>query len=58
MNPKYAVARSVPNMTAAEVFADLYWTLSPEAGETWLSDGRLDDPEDERREDKTQRGEK
>jgi hypothetical protein len=58
VNAKYAVTRPVPNMTAAEAFADPYGTLSPKAGETWLADGRLDDSEDERGEDKTQRGEK
>ena len=40
------VARLVPGsatMTAAEAFADLYGTVPPEAGETWLTDGRLED---------------
>lgn len=30
-------------MTAAEAFADLYRTLSPAAGYSWLADSRLDD---------------
>ncbi len=40
------VARLVPGaatMTAAEAFADLYRTLQPKAAETWLSDSRIDD---------------
>lgn len=40
------VARLVPGlatMTAAEAFADLYRTLPPEAGDTWLTESRLDD---------------
>lgn len=39
------VARLIPGpatMTAAEAFGDLYRTLPPEAGETWLADSRLD----------------
>lgn len=38
------VARLVPNtttMTAAEAFADLYRTLTQEAGNAWLADSRL-----------------
>jgi prevent-host-death family protein len=40
------VARLIPgttHMTAAEAFADLYCTVPPEAGESWLADGRLED---------------
>jgi prevent-host-death family protein len=42
----FPVARLVPGpatMTAAGAFADLYRTLSQEAGEGWLKDSRHDD---------------
>ena len=40
------VARLVPDhgiMTAAEAFSDLYRTLPPDAGESWLVDSLLDE---------------
>jgi hypothetical protein len=36
-------AKEAGEMTAAEAFADLYGTLSPEAGKTWLADSRIVD---------------